>query len=50
MISQSLLPEFDHEIATTRKVLANVPADQFGWRPHEKSFSMGDLGRVKSRV
>ena len=43
MISQSLLPEFDHEIATTRKVLANVPADQFGWRPHEKSFTMGDL-------
>lgn len=43
MISQSLLPEFDHEAATTRRVLAAVPAGQFGWRPHEKSFTMGEL-------
>lgn len=43
MIRDTLLPEFDHETATTAKVLANIPADQFGWRPHEKSFTMGDL-------
>ena len=39
----SLLPEFDHEMTTTRKVLERVPEDRFDWKPHAKSFSMGDL-------
>ena len=39
----ALLPEFDHEMATTRRVLERVPEPQFGWKPHEKSFSLGDL-------
>ncbi|BDC48366.1 hypothetical protein F183_A06820 [Bryobacterales bacterium F-183] len=43
MMQQALLAEFDHEAATTAKVLANIPADQFSWRPHEKSFTMGGL-------
>lgn len=42
-ISASLLPEFDHEMATARTVLARVPADKFGFKPHEKSMSMGTL-------
>ncbi len=42
-LSQSLLPEFDHEVETTRKVLARVPDDKFGWKPHEKSMLMGNL-------
>jgi uncharacterized damage-inducible protein DinB len=42
-ISDSLLPEFDHEMATTRKVLERVPDAQFGWTPHEKSMNMGKL-------
>lgn len=43
MIRDTLLPEFDHETATTAKVLANIPADKLDWRPHEKSFTMGEL-------
>lgn len=43
MIAQSLLPEFDNECATTRRVLARVPEDKWDWRPHEKSFTMGQL-------
>ena len=43
MLNQSLLPEFDHECATTRKVLAGVPDTALDWKPHEKSFSMQDL-------
>jgi uncharacterized damage-inducible protein DinB len=43
-ISASLLPEFDQEMATARAVLARVPADKFGYKPHEKSMSMGMLG------
>lgn len=42
-ISQFLLPEFDREMATTRKALERVPDDKFDWKPHEKSTSMGDL-------
>ncbi len=42
-ISESMLPEFDHEMAGTRKTLERVPEDKFGWKPHEKSFSMGNL-------
>ena len=42
-ISDALIPELDHETATTRKVLARCPEDKFGWKPHEKSFNMGSL-------
>lgn len=42
-LSESLLPEFDHEMANTRKTLERVPDDKFGWKPHEKSFPMGGL-------
>ena len=42
-IADLLLPEFDQEMATTRRVLERVPEDKFSWKPHDKSFSMGDL-------
>ena len=44
-LKDALLPEFDQEMATTRKTLERVPEDKFGWKPHEKSFSMGHLAR-----
>jgi uncharacterized damage-inducible protein DinB len=43
ILKDSLLPEFDHEMAVTRRVLERVPEEAFGWRPHEKSFSLGGL-------
>ena len=42
-IADLLLPEFDTEMATTRRVLERVPEDKFSWKPHDKSFAMGDL-------
>ena len=42
-MSQALLPEFDHEMASTRRALERVPEDKFGWKPHEKSMTMGRL-------
>src|SRR5437870_11461452 len=42
-IAELLLPEFDQEMASTRRVLERVPEDRFAWKPHAKSFSMGDL-------
>jgi uncharacterized damage-inducible protein DinB len=38
-----LLPEFEFEMASTRKTLERVPTAKFDWKPHEKSFSMGRL-------
>jgi uncharacterized damage-inducible protein DinB len=42
-ITDLLLPEFDQEMATTRKVLERCPDDKFDWKPHQKSFSIGAL-------
>ena len=42
-ISDTLLPEFDQEMATTRKCLARIPDDKFSFKPHPKSFDMGGL-------
>jgi uncharacterized damage-inducible protein DinB len=42
-ISQSLLPEFDMEIANTRKTLERVPDGKADYRPHAKSMAMGRL-------
>ena len=38
-----LLKEMAAEAATTRKMLALVPNDKFGWKPHEKSMTMQQL-------
>lgn len=42
-ISKSILPEFDHEMANTRKSLERVPDGKFDWKPHEKSMTLGAL-------
>jgi uncharacterized damage-inducible protein DinB len=42
-IADALLPEFDHEMAVTRKLLERVPEDKFTWKPHEKSMSLVEL-------
>jgi len=42
-IAQLLLPEFDHEMATTRTMLAVVPEARADWKPHPRSMSLGKL-------
>ncbi len=42
-IAQSLLPEFDHEMANTRKTLERVPENKLDYKPDPKSMSMGVL-------
>jgi len=41
----ALLPEFDHEMSVTRKVLERVPLEKADWKPHEKSMSLGQLAQ-----
>src|SRR3954452_2875644 len=49
-IADLLLPEYDLEIATTRKVLELVPddGDKGLWKPHEKSFPLAHLAQLVS--
>ncbi|MSO56928.1 MAG: DUF664 domain-containing protein [Acidobacteria bacterium] len=42
-IAESMLPEFDHETATTRAMLERVPEEKAAWKPHAKSMSLGQL-------
>ena len=42
-IAESLLPEFDREMGVTRQLLERVPEAKAAWKPHEKSFCLGDL-------
>jgi uncharacterized damage-inducible protein DinB len=37
----SLLPEFDREMASTRKVLERIPDNKLDWKAHPKSNTMG---------
>ena len=43
MINQSLLPEFDHEMANLRKTLERVPEDKPAFVPHAKSMPLSRL-------
>lgn len=42
-IVDTLLPEYEREMALTRRVLERVPGDRFDWRPHPKSMALGTL-------
>ncbi len=43
-IQQELILEYDRETATTRKILAAIPADaDFTYKPHPKSMALGRL-------
>ena len=43
-LSQTLLPEFEHEMANTRKVLERIPEDKLNWKVHPKSNTIGWVG------
>lgn len=45
-IAEMLLPEWDIEMATTRRVLERVPDEKGEWRPHSKSFPMAHLAQL----
>jgi len=40
---ETLLAEFDQEMANTRKMLERIPEDKFAWKPHDKSFTLAKL-------
>jgi len=42
-IAQSMLGEFDQEMAGTRKTLERLPEQKWNWKPHDKSGTVGWL-------
>jgi uncharacterized damage-inducible protein DinB len=42
-IKDALLPEYDHEMGTTRRLLERTPEADLGWKPHDKSMTLGQL-------
>ncbi len=49
-IAHTMLPEFDHEMANTRKALERVPPAKFDLKPHEKSWSLIELASHLARL
>lgn len=50
MIAEGLLPEFDQEMAVTRRLLERCPVAAFGWTPHPRSFTLGALATHLTRL
>ena len=42
-IAQKLLAELNYEASNTKKVLERLPDEHFDWKPHVKSYSLGQL-------
>lgn len=40
---QLALADLAHELASTRRMLERLPDDRLDWRPHAKSFTLGQL-------
>jgi uncharacterized damage-inducible protein DinB len=49
-IKDSILPELDYEMATTRKLLERVPEQHADWKPHPRSMSLGHLATHLSNI
>jgi uncharacterized damage-inducible protein DinB len=45
-IAETLLPEFEEEMAVTRRVIERVPDEKAEWKPHRKSFSIAHLAQL----
>jgi uncharacterized damage-inducible protein DinB len=42
-MNQALIEEFQQEMAHTRRCIERIPQDKWDWKPHQKSWKMGDL-------
>ena len=49
-LKDTLLSEFDHEMGTTRRLLERLPDARLGWKPHDKSMTLGGLATHLSNL
>lgn len=49
-IARTLLPEFDNEMRNTRRALERIRPESLDFRPHEKSWTLGELATHIARL
>jgi len=49
-LAKVLLPEFDAEMAATRRALERVPDGKSAWKPHPKSMALGRLATLLAEL
>ena len=49
-IADSIVMEIDQEAKTTQRVLDRIPEDKLAWKPHPKSYSLGQLALHTARA
>jgi uncharacterized damage-inducible protein DinB len=49
-LKETVLSEFDDEIAMTRRLLQRLPDGALGWKPHERSMSLGGLAAHLAQI
>jgi uncharacterized damage-inducible protein DinB len=49
-LAELLLPEFDAEMAATRRVLERVPDGKGSWQPHPRSMTLGRLATLLAEL
>ena len=45
-LTELLIAELDREVPRSRRVLAEVPAGKYDWKPHDKSMILGYLANM----
>lgn len=50
MTPAELLSEYDHEMANTRRALANIADEALSFRPHERSWTLAELATHVANV
>ncbi len=50
ILAQQFARELEAEVTATRKCLERIPAELFGWKPHEKSMEMGYLTLLVAEI
>lgn len=43
MAGKMIFGDVMHELAGTRRILERVPDEHLDWKPHEKSYTLGEL-------
>ncbi len=48
--AEAFLKELNAEIPASRKCLERIPEDLFGWKPHERSMTLGYLSLLVAEI
>ena len=49
-LTEFLLSEMDREVERSRRALEQIPADQYDWKPHDRSMKLGYLANMVATI